>query len=395
MNSTDPAVWLIAVWMGAAAATTGWLLYNLRQWPKLLSVDDGGANASEGEAPKKRPFVSVLVPARNESRNIRRCVESLLAQRYDHYEILVLDDRSEDDTSAIVEALRNKADDRSLRLLRGAELPAGWVGKSHACAQLAGAAAGEWLLFVDADTIHRPEMLERAIATARARGADLLTGFPRPIASHLTGKLVLPLLHFVIALHLPLRQVERSPKPMFVAAHGAFLLLRRETYEAIGGHRSPLIRSSLVEDMAIARATKAAGRRVALVDIASVVDCEMYERSEDVWNGFAKNAYHGIGRSAVLLLGLLLVYAAMYVAPLLACALFAATGRFGFTVCCGLIYLMGCWQKASVDRTFVGNARLAWLHPVSLALLVGIALRSWAIALRGRGYTWKGRVYRS
>ena len=126
---------------------------------------------------ERYPFVSVLVPARNEARSIEICISSLLAQDYPDFEVIVLNDHSTDDTARILARLAQS--DNRLRLLKGVSLPEDWLGKHWACHQLSQAAKGELILFTDADTHSTPDMLRASVSALLAEQADLLTAFPR------------------------------------------------------------------------------------------------------------------------------------------------------------------------------------------------------------------------
>jgi chlorobactene glucosyltransferase len=358
---------------------TVWVLWNVRCWPK---------HAVQGTG-EPLPFVSVLVPARNEEAKLARCLESLLRQEYPSFEVICLDDRSEDATPDILLTLQQRYP--KLAVLHGKPLPDGWVGKCHACHQLGEHAAGQWLLFTDADTVHAPGMLAAMVRTGLAESAGLVTGFPRVLSRHTFGWLVLPMLHFIITLHLPLRMAARSLDPRFTAAHGAFLLFRRTAYEQIGRHA--LHRASLIEDMTMAKAVKSAGFPVALTDITDHVSCEMYDRPADVWHGFTKNMFVGLGRSTPLLFGLLLGYFVLYILPLgLAVGALVQETMTLFWLTAATV-LLSVFQKAAVDRKF--GVPLGWslLLPFSFLSIMAIALRSWYAAVSGAGYQWKGRRY--
>ncbi|WP_068775610.1 glycosyltransferase family 2 protein [Paenibacillus sp. FJAT-26967] len=358
---------------------TLWLVWNLKQWPAVVPAK-----------PQRTPRVSVLIPARNEERNIVRCVESLAAQSYPAYEIIILDDRSDDRTPILLSMLSERYP--QLTIIPGQELPPGWVGKVHACHQLQQAASGEWLLFVDADTMHGPQMLESVMACAEAKDTSFATGFPRIYSSHLFGWLVLPMLHFIIALHLPVKFVSASKDDRFMAAHGAFMLFTREAYDAIGGHAA--FPSEMVEDMALARAVKQAGYKAELLDITPVVSCEMYETPAEVVEGFTKNIFIGIGRSSSALLALLVMYGALYVWPPIGALIAGINGDYSTAALWTACYLTGCLQKRMVDLRFGVYGRRFWLLPLSFGCLGYIALRSWRIGITKKGYVWKGRVYR-
>src|SRR6185437_8843238 len=159
---------------------------------------------------------SVLAPARNEERSIGRCIESLARQDYPNLEILVLDDQSEDATAAIVEELARRYP--AVRLLRGQPLPANWHGKAYACAQLARAARGDWLLFVDADTTHAPETVSTALEVALEQQADLLTMMPRVLEESVGEALMLPLVPLTFGSFLPMGLVTSRKYPLVAGA---------------------------------------------------------------------------------------------------------------------------------------------------------------------------------
>jgi chlorobactene glucosyltransferase len=156
------------------------------------------------EVPVDAPKVSVLVPARNESLNIEACVGSLLRQDYPNYEVIVLDDHSDDGTSEIVSRLFAARPDVQTRLLKGTPLPEAWTGKGWACHQLAAGATGDYLFFTDADTTHAPGLLAAAVAHSQKTGASLMSAWPRFITVTLGEKLIVPtiaLIGLAFALH--------------------------------------------------------------------------------------------------------------------------------------------------------------------------------------------------
>ena len=202
------------------------------------------------------PLVSILVPARNEERNIAACVESLLALNYPHFEVLVLDDRSTDDTYPILCRLRDR--DPRLRVLVGAELPPGWYGKPNACWQLAQAARGEYLLLTDADCEFSPDTLLLALGGLTASRADVISLSPDLLCGSFWERMIIPLQYVIIFAFLPSYLIRRSRHHWFAAAHGAFFFLRRETYFDLDGHRA--VRQELAEDIKFAQHVKKAGR---------------------------------------------------------------------------------------------------------------------------------------
>lgn len=337
------------------------------------------------------PLVSILVPARNEQAEIEGCVRSLLAQDYPHFELLVLDDDSRDQTAAILTRLA-KADPR-MTAYSGKPLPDGWTGKNWACAQLAERARGELLLFTDADTRHEPGALRAAAAALQRESADLLVVWPRLTARSLGEQLVVPLIPWSVASLLSLPLAQRLSAPALSAAIGQYLLFRAAAYRAIGGHST--IRGHAAEDLALARQIKRAGLRWRLVDGQQAVATRMYDGFRAAWVGLSKNLYpafdyrplpliFGWGwlnltawAPPLALLGWHLSWlpaeAAAAIAPLAA----AATGA-------GLLLWILVLQQ------FGFPAWLAMLHP--LILLVGLALAANSLWSTHTGRAnWKGR----
>jgi len=359
---------------------TLFVIWNLAHWPRPARTSTTAGT---------RPLVSILIPARNEESRIERCLASLVVQTYEAVEILVLDDRSTDRTSELVAHISTQHP--RVRLLRGRELPPGWFGKTHACHQLSEAAEGEYLLFLDADTTHAPELVERLVATAQQRQSDLLTGFPRVVNRIRMGWWVTSLMTFVIAMHLPVRLVERSPDPKFVAANGMLMLFRRSAYAAIGGHAT--CGQHIVEDMEMGKAIKRAGLRTSLVDISRLIAVEMYDTPRDVWNGYTKNLYAGLGRNPFLLSFVVLYYLLLFVLPLVLAVSGAllgdgqTAGRFLLLTGLGLVV------KAIVDQRFGVPLRWSMAMPLSALLLVAIGLNSARRSWSRLGYSWKGRTY--
>jgi chlorobactene glucosyltransferase len=374
----------------------GLLALNLRTLPTLPQDEDTPPPTPRPQSPP--PLVSILVPARNEAANIEACVRSLLAQDVPAFELLVLDDQSEDGTGAILARLA--AEDGRLRVLSGGPLLPGWLGKANACRQLAEAARGDWLLFTDADTVHQPPALRRALALAAGRDVGLLSMFPRQITGTWGERLIIPLMHLAVYGLLPLPAMHRLRSPAFAAANGQYMLFRRAAYDAAGGHAA--VRAQVLEDVALARAVKRAGHRIELADGGDLVRTRMYRGAAEVWAGFSKNFFAFFNYSLPFLGLALLGYAALYVAPplwLLAGAARAAimgevpTGPDGWAWV-GLPlaqYGVGVLMRLLLAARFHFRAADALLHPLSVALQIAIGLNSARLARRG-GAAWKGRT---
>jgi chlorobactene glucosyltransferase len=233
-----------------------------------------------------RPNVSLLVPARDEEESIGPCLESLLAQDYGDFEVVVLDDGSQDRTRAIITGLKAER----LRVLEGQPLPDGWNGKAWACRQLADSAQGDMLLFTDADTVFEPRTVRLAVDAIEATGADLLTAVTGNRVPTLGEQLTVPFMSWSILSLLPLVVNRILPKSVaFTAANGKFMLFRRAAYQSAGGHAA--VKDHATEDIALAKAVRRQGYRWCLMDATSLVSARMYRGLGDAVAGFSKNLF--------------------------------------------------------------------------------------------------------
>lgn len=342
------------------------------------------------------PFVSILVPARNEASVIAKCVRSLLKQDYPNFEIIVLDDRSEDATFSILEMLRLPSDDPQgrLRLLRGRELPEGWFGKNWACYQLSQVARGEYLLFTDADTWHSPNALHSAMAALFMEDAQFLSVFPRQEAVTLAERLAVPLvLKFYIYALLPTWLVARSPRASFSAANGQFILFQREVYDQIGGHEA--VRNFLLEDVTLGRLVKKAGYKTLLPDGRDSIICRMYRSSGDVWLGFSKNLFAFFNYKVFWLSFFLLFNWLAFLGPYLWLLLGRVRGEafnlewFWLPL---LQFGLGWLMRFLISVREGFHPLDAFLQPISIIYASAIAFNS--VRWYRRGGEWKGRKIR-
>jgi len=224
--------------------------------------------------------VSVIVPARNEESCLARCLESLVAQAGGAFEILVVDDGSTDRTRAIAESFPQ------VQVLDAGPLPRGWTGKNHACWQGAQHARGKWLLFTDADTVRQPGSLAASLAEAEQHGAALLSYSPRQEVAGFWERALMPVIFAELAATYPPSRV-CDPQSPVAAANGQYLMISREAYDAIGGHRG--VAGSLLEDVALARRVKKSGRGLRFRYGGEAVRTRMYRSLEQMWEGWTKN----------------------------------------------------------------------------------------------------------
>jgi len=232
------------------------------------------------QPPTSPPLISIIIPARNEEANLRSCLDSLVSQTGVSFEIIVVDDHSTDRTREIAESYA------SARVLEAGPLPTGWTGKNNAVTTGAHAAHGSWFLFTDADTVHLPGSLARALREAEDHHADMLSYSPEQIAVTFWEMAVLPVVFAELARQYPPKKVS-DPNSPEAAANGQYLLIRREAYEAIGGHAA--LASSILEDVALARAVKHSGRKIRFRYAADAVRTRMYRNFHQLREGWTKN----------------------------------------------------------------------------------------------------------
>src|SRR5215213_855490 len=348
--------------------------------------------------PANAPLISVCVPARNEERNIQACVESILAQDYPNFEIIVLEDRSTDTTGEILRSLAAQNDE--LNVISGSDLPKGWAGKPHALFQASAAARGDWLCFVDADTFLSPTTLSSCYAKAIETNADMFTILTFQIMGSFWEKAVLPIVMTALSVGFSPRKVN-DPKSKDAIANGQFILIKRSVYEAIGGHES--VKDQIVEDKAISEQVKWNGYRLIIANGYSVAKTRMYTSLPEMWEGWTKNIYLGLSdRPSLMLLGafgaLILLVAALILPlwPLLGVFWFLRGGEgVAITVILESLILWAIIIAVRA-RVAIGMGIAPWYaftFPLGAAVFAAMMFTSTWKAISGKGVTWKGRIY--
>ncbi|WFE52632.1 glycosyltransferase family 2 protein [Micromonospora sp. WMMD1155] len=363
----------------AVAALTGHTWLNAARWLRRPSDRPTAVDES----------VTVLLPLRDEAARVTPCLRSLLAQRgVPGLRVVVLDDGSTDGTADVVRAVAG--DDPRVTLLTGVAPPPGWLGKPHACWQLATRADPEAtaLVFVDADVVLAPHAVAAAVTELRAARATLLSPYPRIVVATAADRLVQPLLQWLWLTFLPLRAMERSSRPSLAAAGGQFLVVDRAGYTAAGGHAA--VADKILEDVELARAVKRAGGRIALADGSRLAGCRMYDDWPQLRDGYSKSLWASFGHpgaAAAVVAALLLLYTAPPLIALVGVAagapVVAAVGLAG--------YLLGVAGRVLTARATGGRWWPdALAHPVSVVVLGWLTLRSYHLRKRRR-LTWRGR----
>lgn len=352
--------------------------------------------------PANAPLISVCVPARNEERNIRACVEAILAQDYPNFEVIVLEDRSTDSTAEILGNLAKVSNLRRVpfKVISGSDLPKGWAGKPHALFQAAAAARGEWLCFVDADTFLSPTTLSSCDAKAIETNADMFTIMTFQIMGSFWEKVVMPIVMTALSVGFSPRKVN-DPKRKDAIANGQFILIKRSVYDAIGGHER--IKDQIVEDKAIAEQIKWNGYRLIVADGYSMVRTRMYTSLPEMWEGWTKNIYLGLSdRPALMLLGafgaFLLLVAALVLPlwPLLGIYWYLHNGGWlalAVIVKSLILWAVILYARARVAISMGISPWYAFTLPLGSAVFATMMFTSAWKVISGKGVNWKGRIY--
>lgn len=322
------------------------------------------------------PSLSVLIPVRNEEKNIGNLLQALAALPFENAEILVYDDASTDGTAAIIREFAGR--DGRVRLLTGSELPDGWTGKNRACHNLAEAAGADYLLFLDADVTVGDDLLRRAVAYAQDHDLALLSMFPEQEMKTPGEKIVVPFMFRVLLSLLPLFLVRRCRWTSFSAANGQMMLFRGEAYRKYRFHES--VKEKLAEDIEIMKAVKKLRLRGETLVGRGEIRCRMYSGYKEGVNGFSRNIFTMFGNSWIFFL------------------LFSLTGLGGWII---LLLLQWYFLLTYILMVISLNAMIAVTSGQKVAenlrwLMPGIAafyhISCLAVARKiNRSYEWKGR----
>lgn len=340
---------------------------------------------------KKCPLVSILIPARNEEKNIGRCLRSLIKQDYSNIEILVLDDNS-DDATGIIAGRWSKKDSR-IKSLRGEPLLQGWKGKSYACHQLSRHAKGEYLIFTDADTLHFPDSVSSSIAALLSNNLDALSVFPKQIMVTIHERMVVVFINLAVMAFMPLILIRRSKSPKFSIANGQFMLFKRKTYDSIGGHEN--IKKDIVEDVAISKQIKEYGFKFMVFDGRSNIYCRMYNGFREVVRGFSKFIFASMNYSIARLAAVISLILILFLVPLILFSAGFCIIRWPFIINANLLIQISIIFIIRIVMTFRFRSRIfdIILHPLSMFYITVLSVNSVYQAKYGKGIYWKDRIY--
>lgn len=332
--------------------------------------------------------LSVLIPARNEAEGIGQTLGLLLQSDHTNFEIIVLDDHSEDRTAAIVSELASK--DNRLRLAHSKELPAGWNGKQHACWQLAQLANHPWLLFLDADVHVQPDALSRIASQMTERPVSLLSGFPKQETETFSEKLLIPMMHLVLLGYLPIARMRATTDPGFSAGCGQLFLTSADDYFRCGGHEK--IASSRHDGIKLPRLFRQNGMQTDLFDATDICSCRMYRSCRQVTTGLLKNATEGMANSRLIVPFTILLGGAYVLPILLLGAGLLNQWPLIVMVLLAIATLLGFVPRLLAAVTFQQSWIGVLLNPLAVAWFLSL---QWIALIRhilGRPVLWRGRL---
>ncbi|HEX9164204.1 MAG TPA: glycosyltransferase family 2 protein [Thermoanaerobaculia bacterium] len=327
------------------------------------------------------PFVSIIVPARNEERAIERTVRALLAQEYSQFEVIAIDDRSADATGAILE--RIASEDPRLIVIHGEEPPAGWLGKPWALHQGSRRGRGEMLLFVDADVHYEPQTLRTAVEDIEATGDAMVFLFTHFVMRGFWENAIMPSVPMT-PFAFPIWLGQHLPLTYLGVGGGTGNLIRRAVYDDVRGHEA--LRDAVIDDVGLAHHVRRSGYRTGLVRTERLVSVRMYHGLREILRGFTKNMFAVLGRSYFAAAATVVLLLAVHLMPY---ALALRGDRIALATIALILATRVIFFAAL--RYPIWNALL--LHPFGAAAWIWITLRStWITGVRGR-LPWRGRTY--
>ena len=328
----------------------------------------------------KKPYaflISILIPVRNEQDNILGLLQSIYDQDYIDYEVIILDDGSDDATYSICEQFASKH--HQFRIIKGKKLPHDWLGKNYACHQLAEEAKGDYFLFLDADEKVNDTLLNSAIHRMRLYNLGLLSLFTNQQMDTFGEKSVVPLMHYILLNLLPLRLVYLVKNSTVAAASGQFMLFDAETYRKNEWHKQ--VKDRVVEDVEIMRIVKSSGYNGEALLANGMISCRMYKSYTEAVNGFSKNFLAGFNYSIITLL----IYLVIIIGGPMIVMMTLNLQMIVFMI--GLIILTRIMISLSASQNAWLNVLLHPLQMINLTIIAFMAIQKYLT----KTTVWKGR----
>lgn len=339
--------------------------------------------------------VSVCIPARNEEKNIENCIRSLMDQSYKNYEVLVLNDNSEDRTGEILLSLSKEFPDR-LRVFTGKPLEEGWTGKIFALNQLIKETRGEYLLLTDADTIHKKDSIAFAMTNMKVHKADMLSGYIKEKVVTFGERITIPLIFMLTSFVLPLFLNRITPFPFTSVAIGQYIMIKKNVFESVGGYEA--MKTLISEDVFLARYIKKHGYKTIFTDCKRAALCRMYTGYTESVNGITKNIFSFLSNNSAIILTAIIAVSLFLLLPfpLFIGTLISNVTAGGWITTSTVLLGINVFVMFVVWSLVTGSQHLPFstpfLYPILFGNLVYMATLSYVRTITGKGYVWKGRV---
>ncbi len=333
------------------------------------------------------PMISVLIPVRNEESHIGACLRSLINQTYENYEIIVLDDDSTDSTWDIICSYAKRSN--RITAVKGNPLLSGWNGKNYALHQLAELARGQYYLFVDADTIHKPDSLSFAYTNLKENKVDMVSGYPKQESLSISSQIVVTAMHFNMLFLTPLWLQIRSSNPLFAFAIGQYIFVRAETFHAVNGFET--IKNVITDDIHLARIILSHGHPQIFLDIGSVVSCRMYSSFRSSFRGISRSIIDFFDKKLIIPLFAVPLVIVFIISPTFVLLYQIAThATVSLILLLGVTLSYAAWAQTMIFLRY--SAKTILFFCPTMILIVIMFIRGFLITVNGKGYVWKNRI---
>jgi chlorobactene glucosyltransferase len=361
---------------------------------------------SPGKTLTFQPLLSVIIPSRNEASKIGNCMKHLKEQTYPNLEFIIVDD-SDDDTVQVIKNIIK--DDKRFKIFKQEKIPPGWVGKPHALQQGSKLAKGDWLVFIDADTVHEPELIEKALEYAIDNNLDMLSMLTHYICKTFWEKIIQPIPLDLIIFYFPIAKVS-DPQSKVALANGPFIVIKNSVFKNVRGYET--IKGYIADDIEMGKLVKGSGYKIGLINAQTLIKVRMYENLKEIWNGWSKNIFMGrVQRKKAqskklyqLLMiiggafGMFCIFTLPFLTMLVTLVLTTYTNQpqwiFYLLLFSSIIWIFSSVSQYIVCKLYyIGDPKYAPLIFLGSIVFIGIFINSGIKTITGKGTIWKGRRY--
>ena len=334
-------------------------------------------------------LVSIIIPTRNEADSIKSCIESILNLDYHNTEIIVVDGGSTDKTKEILQKYK-----KYIKIINEPKLPSKWIGKNWACHVGYQHSIGDLLLFTDADTIHSTWSLSSTVNYLKKSKSDLLSLYPKILNFTFWEKFLMPPISSFIVFYTQGKKTNDDNKKKWMA-NGQYILIKKETYEKVGGHKK--IKERIYEEYRLAELIKKSGYKIRLLHAPDALKTRMYSNFKDIWEGFQKNSFAGMNYSLIRLISFSILLISIHLFPFI----FFIYEIFNLFILNQSVNIL--WSTSILSFTYVwmfifykkidADVKYVIIYPLSIIFYIGILFKSAYLILSKKGVTWKNRTY--